>query len=654
MKIVKTSDNRSIILATELGSGGEGAVYELRGNQDLVAKLLKTTSLQKEQKLRALISLSSPSLLRVSAIPQELIYDERGHLSGFLMSRVQGGEPIHHFYCPRWRKGNYPNASWKTLLQVSRNVAHAFHCLHSSSIVIGDVNPNSVFINKSGHVTLIDADSYQVTHGSPPVTYTCDVGVANFTPPELQREKTFRGLARNENHDLFGLSLLIFHLLFMGRHPFAGVTKAGNPKPLEKNIADLSYTYSSLLTSTLSPPPLSVHPELVCGRNMVDAFEKSFGTAGLSGRPNARQWIQLIDAQIANLKPCSHNSRHYFDNSMLICPWCQIDSQGYSFFEITSSTSFRQPAPQRSIENSRAIWAKIQALPDITGFDQLLAVNSKQALSACIADELRFAVSRRNLARFGAFVCGFLSLISLAVAAPAALAILFALCISLFNYQPKLLKEEARTMRESIKSLDDELNALSGRLQGNGCSDLSRDRYLKSEAQQAINAIVELPKSRDSKISELRARSIRLQTERYLSAFLISDANISGIGTSRKSVLQSFGIDSAADIERRKILSIDGFGPVLASNLLDWRNALLAGFSIPTGASAVSASDMSTINQLISSSHDRLHRQLVASLSEMTELRSLRSRPGFSSLLEKYRQGTALKAQLQANLAAIS
>lgn len=71
---------------------------------------------------------------------------------------------------------------------MSRNVAHAFFCLHSSSIVIGDVNPNSVFINASGHATLIDADSYQVTYGVPPVTYTCDVGVANFTPPELQRE----------------------------------------------------------------------------------------------------------------------------------------------------------------------------------------------------------------------------------------------------------------------------------------------------------------------------------------------------------------------------------------------------------------------------------------------------------------------------------
>jgi hypothetical protein len=86
---------------------------------------------------------------------------------------------------------------------------------------------------------------------------------------------------------------------------------------------------------------------------------------------------------------------------------------------------------------------------------------------------------------------------------------------------------------------------------------------------------------------------------------------------------------------------------------MDWRSALLVNFSIPTGASAIAASDMESINQLISSSHDRLHKRLEGYFSEMTELRSFRSRPEFSSLLEKHRQGATLKAQLQANLAAI-
>lgn len=176
---------------------------------------------------------------------------------------------------------------------------------------------------------------------------------------------------------------------------------------------------------------------------------------------------------------------------------------------------------------------------------------------------------------------------------------------------------------------------------------------MRSEAQEAINAILELPKIRDSKISKLRTRSVRVQTDRYLSSFLISDANISGIGPSRKSILQSFGIDSAKDIDYQKILHIDGFGPVLASNLMDWRNALLVNFSIPSGPSAIAASDMESINQLISSSHDRLHKRLEGCLSEMVRLRSYRTRAEFSSMLDKYNQGAALKLQLQANLAAI-
>lgn len=52
--------------------------------------------------------------------------------------------------------------------------------------------------------------------------FHCDVGVPLWTPPELQG-RDFRGLTRTKNHDRFGLAVLMFQLLFMGRHPFAGV-----------------------------------------------------------------------------------------------------------------------------------------------------------------------------------------------------------------------------------------------------------------------------------------------------------------------------------------------------------------------------------------------------------------------------------------------
>ena len=72
---------------------------------------------------------------------------------------------------------------------------------------------------KNALVVLIDCDSFQVnTNGR---CYPCEVGVPLYTPPELQK-KSFRELIRTRNHDRFGLAILIFQLLFVGRHPYAG------------------------------------------------------------------------------------------------------------------------------------------------------------------------------------------------------------------------------------------------------------------------------------------------------------------------------------------------------------------------------------------------------------------------------------------------
>jgi len=49
-----------------------------------------------------------------------------------------------------------------------------------------------------------------------------------------------------------------------------------------------------------------------------------------------------------------------------------------------------------------------------------------------------------------------------------------------------------------------------------------------------------------------------------------------------------------------------------------------------------------------------LHKQLEESFAEMTELRAFRSRSEFTTILHNYRQGMTLKAQLQANLSALS
>ena len=80
----------------------------------------------------------------------------------------------------------------------------------TTDIVIGDVNSRNILVNTALLPTMIDIDSIQL---SP--THTSDVGVEEYTPPELMGQ-TFKNVVRNKYHDLFGLGYLLFQLLMNG------------------------------------------------------------------------------------------------------------------------------------------------------------------------------------------------------------------------------------------------------------------------------------------------------------------------------------------------------------------------------------------------------------------------------------------------------
>ena len=135
------------------------------------------------------------------------------------MPRVDGHREIHALYGPTARKAAFPDASWAFLVRVARNLAAAFDAVHRHGHVIGDVNQGNVVVSRKATVRLIDCDSFQVTHVGH--TYPCRVGVPLFTPPELQGQR-LDCVLRTHDHDRFGLAVLVFQLLFMGRHPFTG------------------------------------------------------------------------------------------------------------------------------------------------------------------------------------------------------------------------------------------------------------------------------------------------------------------------------------------------------------------------------------------------------------------------------------------------
>src|SRR5262249_23095837 len=69
-----------------------------------------------------------------------------------------------------------------------------------------------------------------------------------------------------------------------------------------------------------------------------------------------------------------------------------------------------------------------------------------------------------------------------------------------------------------------------------------------------------LPARRAARLQELERDRFRQQLEQYLENFFIEHAAISGIGPGHRATLVSYGIETAADVHKQRIVAVPGFG----------------------------------------------------------------------------------------------
>lgn len=313
-------------MGKKLGGGGEGTVYAVAGRPDDVAKIYNgTMSAERRTKIEAMITSAPVDIKPVTAWPSALILHGRDAV-GFIMPRVANASEAHVLYGLKSRRQTYPNANFRFLVHVAANLARAFSVLHQAGIVVGDVNERVAMIATDGTVRIIDCDSFQYKSGT--TLFGCDVGTPIFTPPELQKLTTFRGVERTAQHDLFGLAVLIFHLLFLGRHPFAGRCLHTTDMPIETAIQQYRFAYSADNGRTQMQPPPHTPPLGYSGGQLTALFEQAFSPAVASGqrlRPSARQWADTLAAFLSQLTPCKLNTSHAYVPANGPCPWCAIE-----------------------------------------------------------------------------------------------------------------------------------------------------------------------------------------------------------------------------------------------------------------------------------------------------------------------------------------
>lgn len=657
---------RRVTLGPQLAQGGEGSIYPVTDRPDLVAKIYHTpVSPEKAAKLAAMVRLSSDRLRRLTAWPLDTLHDRSsGAVRGFLMPWIRDYHDVHILYGPKTRLREFPDASLPFLVHAAANLARLFAVIHEHGHVIGDVNHGNVRVSRQATTRLVDCDSLQIHDG--PQCYFCTVGVPTHTPPELQG-KSFAGLIRTPNHDAFGLAVLIFQLLLVGCHPFAGTFLGAGEPQLERNIEEYRFAYGSgAAKRQMRPPPFAPGFE-VATPPVVALFERAFTRAGAEPplRPTAREWANALTEAEKQLIVCTRHSGHHYPRSLAACPWCAIEPRiGMAFFNV-------EPLRAGATHTNRPfaleiVWAQIAAVPDPGPAPPLPSPTALPIIPATAVaaqpiapptpatavaaqpvapqpqEEQRWAKAMRVTAitavaiglfswSFGALgagmVAGWLAALALALGAIAGViyyrirrtrnaAARVTHTRTIQEAQAQVREAEQRRLVLQARMRAAEQRRLKLQTQARAAeqrwyTDAGNATFLakRRELERQRNAYHQLAAVRQRKVQELATNQRQRQLKQFLDRHRIAAASIANIGAGRTATLQSYGIETAADVTREAILQVPSFGPTLADSLLAWRRSIEARFIFDPRRS-IDPADLAAVDREIAASHARLERAL--------------------------------------------
>ncbi len=331
-------------LHDEIGNGGEGIVYGIEGDNSLVAKIYKPEKFFNERERATienkLVAMTEKNLkykfsghIKLTW-PQDVLYKGEKCV-GFVMPRIESRYKIFNMYRDDTiRSSIFPTYTWKYSILTAYNLAWVVYYLHLNDIIIGDLNPNNISLDEKGMVTLLDCDSFDITHKG--IRYPCNVGLEEMLPPEAQQTNDLKLFNFTKESDEFSLAIHIFRLLMNNNDPFGAVLidqyQASSSGVVgNKEILNGECLYVRRVRGKKLPPNV---PTLdILPRNIRDLFHKTFeydeSTARkrITTRATAEEWSKAL-YPIASVKGINNSylkecpSGHVYSAVNVKCPWC--------------------------------------------------------------------------------------------------------------------------------------------------------------------------------------------------------------------------------------------------------------------------------------------------------------------------------------------
>jgi hypothetical protein len=136
------------------------------------------------------------------------------------------------------------------------------------------------------------------------------------------------------------------------------------------------------------------------------------------------------------------------------------------------------------------------------------------------------------------------------------------------------------------------------------------------ELQAKRQEIMAWDSKREALLRALEGRKRQQQLQAHLQKFRIEPAQISGLGPGRKAKLLSFGIETAADCDRGRIMMIQGFGPSTTDKIIAWRQRCEGSFRF-NPALAVDPREVQAIEREIRSQQAPIASAIMAGVGRL-------------------------------------
>ena len=360
-----------------MNGGGEGTIHGIVGMNGYVAKIFKPDkrSADREEKLRCMVKRGATvKNLEHITWPLDVIYNAEG-FAGYIMQKIENVQSLTAVY-----NGDKYNLRFRLL--AAYNLCAAVETVHNMGQVCGDLNPQNICINLNVNdkanafkVTLVDADSYHFS--TEEKTYRCEVGLADYLAPEIQKKVSGGVTLRNaplptftKETDLFALAVHVFCLLMNGCHPFACAKRMNGtventmsqmtssseresvvaPQPIE-NIKDGYFPFYDSRENVTIPiyaPPLSSLPQ-----ELRTLFIRTFkdGYEDPTKRATAEEWCRAMQPLVQQLQECP--KKHVYFKQAAECPFCRVDENIRLMFDQRNKGKSKEK-PVKSTGNGNA------------------------------------------------------------------------------------------------------------------------------------------------------------------------------------------------------------------------------------------------------------------------------------------------------------